>query len=565
MLALKLIKPRVISVKNRWFRPSSGSALSVPYKGPLVLILVSLACLGVYYCTYSALVDAERFTQTIKLKPETILNTFLSAIFLLLLLSSCVHAVGTMLVSKDLDQILSAPINKISIYIGKVIEVTFESSWMMLVFGVPSLIAFGQHNHANLSFYFLAFITLLPLLLIPNFLGVAIATFLSAIIPAKRMREATLFAALIFAYFVMSIWFEPKSRNPSSALEVIKSLDSFTTNQLAWLPSSLASTAIASTLQDNLADFCKYFALIYAIGAATFLLGWVTVRFCYSRALEMARASHGLLRLNSKRAQSLQRILFPFVSQSARSIAAKEYKIFSRDITQAVQMMLLLGICTVYLYNFRILRADQVAENIKVWWTAILSLCNMLLGLMIVLTVCARFVFPSVSAEGGSFWILKSSPITISSVLRIKFGVWAFPIAILAGVILAAGGCAIDAPPLLLACSTLFGMIQAIGMVGLSIGLGAVFANFEWEHIAQASTSVGSLLLMVMSALAVMLSLLPFAVIVFMFSLRETGIPIDNLSFLAAVLGSVALVVAVNFIMVALAIRAGSASLLRSI
>ena len=90
---------------------------------------------------------------------------------------------------------------------------------------------------------------------------------------------------------------------------------------------------------------------------------------------------------------------------------------FLRDVSQWSQLLLLLALVLVYLYNFRVLDLDRnpyMSGMIK----NVYAFVNLAMAGLVMSTVCARFVFPAVSAEGAAFWIIRTAPISLRLVPR---------------------------------------------------------------------------------------------------------------------------------------------------
>jgi ABC-2 type transport system permease protein len=206
----------------------------------------------------------------------------------------------------------------------------------------------------------------------------------------------------------------------------------------------------------------------------------------------------------------MARLLFPLSGSTTRAIVSKEYKVFSRDITHTIQLGMLLGITFVYLYNYRFLTApEKMSEEVLTIWHIFLLISNVALGSLVVTSICSRFVYPSVSMEGTAFWLLQSAPVTLREVLTAKYKSWLVPISIIGGVIFISGAMALNADGPLVVASCVTGIILCHGLVGLGIGLGALFSQFEWEHSTQLAMSLGSFLFMLTSMIFVGINLVP--------------------------------------------------------
>src|SRR6185503_7653140 len=86
-----------------------------------------------------------------------------------------------------------------------------------------------------------------------------------------------------------------------------------------------------------------------------------------------------------------------------RSLVVKDLKVFLRDTAQWSQLLLLVALGAVYLYNFRDL--ERIPYIIGVVKNAY-AFVNLGLAAFVLSAVAVRFVFPAVSAEGAAFWIV---------------------------------------------------------------------------------------------------------------------------------------------------------------
>jgi ABC-2 type transport system permease protein len=240
------------------------------------------------------------------------------------------------------------------------------------------------------------------------------------------------------------------------------------------------------------------------------LIQRITFTRLYDRGLSRTRQTRHLLKIDSRTAQRISRFLLPFANGSTRAIVTKEFKVFSRDLTHTVQLVLLLGLTFLYLYNYQMLQGPtNVSADIMAIWRVFLLLSNIALGTLVTTSICSRFVFPSVSLEGQSFWLLQAAPVSLRDILRAKCKSWTLPVSCIGGVIFISGAMALDSAPPLVFASCAAGIIICHGLVGLGVGLGAFFSQFEWEHSTQISTSVGSFVFMMTSMIALSLNMVP--------------------------------------------------------
>jgi len=190
-------------------------------------------------------------------------------------------------------------------------------------------------------------------------------------------------------------------------------------------------------------------------------------------------------------------------------------------------------------------------------WQSFLLIGNLMMESFVVTAICTRFVYPSISLEGAAFWLLSSSPLSIREFMELKFWFWFIPVAALAGIFLAIGNYMVGTGFYILLISFATALAICYGVVGLAIGLGAYWANFDWEHPSQLAASFGSLMFMLLSVALILMSILP--VVMFVVVQHETTLEISRLP---SALTGLALLIALNYLSARLALELGERKLI---
>jgi ABC-2 type transport system permease protein len=187
-----------------------------------------------------------------------------------------------------------------------------------------------------------------------------------------------------------------------------------------------------------------------------------------------------------------------------RHLLVKDLKLFLRDVSQWSQLLLLLALVLVYLYNFRVLDLDNI-PYMSGMVKNVYGFVNLAMAGLVMSTVCARFVFPAVSAEGAAFWIIRSAPIPLGAFLWSKFWTGLLPVFVLTeGLTVAANGF-LGIDPLLRVIAAVAVFFMAIALVGLATGLGARYPRFNAENPSQVAGSFGGVAFMIMAVLFMIL------------------------------------------------------------
>ena len=165
------------------------------------------------------------------------------------------------------------------------------------------------------------------------------------------------------------------------------------------------------------------------------------------------------------------------LSPVRRQLLVKDLKIFLRDVSQWSQLLLLLALVLLYLYNFRVLDLSRI-PYMSGFLKNIYGFVNLGMAGFVMATVAVRFAFPAVSAEGSSFWIIRTAPITLHDFLWSKFWTAFVPVLTLTEVLTVAANEFLGIDPFLKIVTALAIVFMTFALVGLAVGLGARYPRF---------------------------------------------------------------------------------------
>jgi ABC-2 type transport system permease protein len=179
-----------------------------------------------------------------------------------------------------------------------------------------------------------------------------------------------------------------------------------------------------------------------------------------------------------------------------RNLLIKDVKVFLRDVTQWSQLLLLLALVVVYLYNFQVLDLDRIpymAGFIK----NVYAFLNLGLAGFVMATVAARFVFPAVSSEGAAFWIIRTAPITSRDFLGSKFWSGFVPLVIMSLTLTVVANEFLAVAPFLKIVTATGIIFMSVALAGLATGLGARYPRFSADNATQVAGSPGGVAFMI--------------------------------------------------------------------
>src|SRR5205823_13745327 len=107
-----------------------------------------------------------------------------------------ITALSSFFLAKDLDLLVSAPVDWLRLYLAKLGETLLHSSWMVALMAVPILAAYGVIYGGGVLFVPYAVLTIVPMLVLPAVVGSAVTLILVNVFPARRTRDLLSIIAL---------------------------------------------------------------------------------------------------------------------------------------------------------------------------------------------------------------------------------------------------------------------------------------------------------------------------------------------------------------------------------
>ena len=441
-----------------------------------------------------------------------LLSLALLSFLAILLLSNLITALSSFFLAKDLDLLVSAPVDWLNIYLAKLGETMVHSSWMVALMAVPIFSAYGIIYGGGWLFGPYAAAVFLPLIVIPAVVGSAFTLILVNVFPARRTRDLLSVIAILAAGGVVLLFriVRPEQlARPEGFQNLLDFITVLRTPTSPFLPSEWATGALMGYLVGPL-DWMPLVLLWSTAGALVVLGSWLHARLYpagFTRAQEGAeRFIRGWVW------RALLDPLFKPLSVARREFVIKDLKLFFRDTTQWSQLILLGVLVVIYLFNIRALPLFT-GERVPFFLVTVVSFLNLGLAGFVLASIAARFVFPAISLEGRQMWLLRSSPLDLRALLWSKYWVGTVPLLVLAVVITVFTNVILRASPFMMAVSTGTIVLLTFAISAMALGFGALYPQFETENAAQIPTSFGGLVFMmttiVLLALVIVIEAVP--------------------------------------------------------
>src|SRR5689334_861587 len=500
---------------------------------------------GSFWVAYQAGQYAELGDYLIRIGLSWLFLTFLS----FLAFSGVVASLSTFFLSDDLRLILAAPVASRRLFMARFARTVAQAGWMVVVFLLPVLSGVAFAKCAPWSFVLTSTATVVPFVIIPVALGSAITLLLVNVFPARRARDILMLMGLVFAIsLVLLLRFLQPERllRVESMPEVTDFFAQLQSPVTPLLPSFWAGEALFAGLQGG-RDLMHIAALWSTAAMMIVVVGWSFERWHFtgfSKAQEARKARFTQWRVLDRLAGLLP------LSPVRKHLLIKDLKVFLRDVSQWSQLLLLLALMLVYLYNFRVLNLERIPYMSGVIKN-VYAFLNLAMAGFVMSTVTVRFVFPAVSAEGAAFWIIRTAPISLKDFLWSKFWTGLVPVLLLTEILIVAGNELLGVDPFLKRMSAVAIVFMAFAMVGLACGLGARYPRFAADNPSQVAGSYGGIAFMILAVLfiIVMIVLLGWPSSIYLLAqFRNRAVTTGEWIFIGAMFTAAAILSIVTFL-----------------
>lgn len=420
---------------------------------------------------------------------------------LLLLMSNGITALSTLYYSEELDYLYSTPLLPSNIFTVKLLETGFYSSWATLIGAIPLvfayLISFGR-IHPSM---FLILIPLLAFISIPVGLGVSTIIFLKKLNPRFTLKQLS--AILVcFSIFLIYIYIRTTPYNfniPQTLnLEAINQFMDGLRVSNPYFPNEWFYKSASALAYNNMGLYLKNTSLLLFGGiisiSSAFLLANLFYRISWMSSL-----------WHSERILYVKKPLIRRLPQFL-NLVQKDLKVFLRAPLQWSQLLIIGVLLIIYTISLR--RTPLYVQD--PFWLSAFALINTGFIGYITATLSLRFVYPQISLEGKTWWILRSSPLSTRTILKSKG--WFFLIInlLIAEVVVISSNLKLVNYPFIVLISAIITAIFSLVTVVLAISLGTIFAEFNETNPAKIASGAGGLITAVLSLIYIAISLILF-------------------------------------------------------
>ncbi len=416
--------------------------------------------------------------------------------FTVLMISTAMTALSMLYNERELSFLLSLPISSGTIFAAKYFEVILFSSWALIALTIPFILSYAVYFDVDWPVYITLFGGLmLPLVFISGSVGMVAALVLRLLFGGISRRKLFKWGAGVLALvlIIALIFTLTQQRIGERGIAYLFSLlEAGESQKLSLLPHKMISNGFISVLEARW-DLLER-AVLIMIGLAILI---ILLTLDFGKVLYYRSWLAGSDRAPTRgRSSALFKISFwkleKWISPVYRALFRKDILEFRRYPLQWGQAFLLFAFWALYIIN--LLNIGHYFDIESSFWQMLFFYANFCFSCYFAAALAGRFVFPVVSLEGRTFWVLKSAPLAMESFLWSKFWQYFVPLFLMTGSMLTIGNYALRVHSALFQVSLICILVVTLSLTALALGLGAFFANFSQRNPMKIANTPGGIL-----------------------------------------------------------------------
>jgi ABC-2 type transport system permease protein len=484
-------------LKLRWrlARNNLGTIVNTsPVRLITILICSALVWMGVYagsaYGFYQLSVHQVPLAGGIV---GMLFDLLFVALGIMLIFSTGIILFSSLFSAAETSFLLSTPAAADQVFAYKYQGAITFSSYAFILLGSPILLAYGWISGVPWLFYLLLPLFFLGFVLLPGSLGALLCLLVVNFVPHRRKQVLALGCVLLVLTGIFWLYrITVSARNAMSdpdAIQVLLGQLTFAKGPL--LPSHWMAEGLAAAARGNFTEAAYPLALVWSNGLFLYVMAaWAASRL-YRRGYNRLatggtlRRRYGGLWLDRAFARTLG-----FLHAQTRLLIIKDFRTFRRDPAQWAQILIFAGLVTFYTANTRRFYNQDIGQGYQNG----VSLLNLTATSFLLCAYTGRFIFPMLSLEGRKFWILGLLPLQRERLLWGKFAFSAIGAVVIAEGLVVFSDLLLNIPWAGIGLHALTVIVLAVGLSGLSVGLGACIPNFRESDPSKIAVGFGGTL-----------------------------------------------------------------------
>lgn len=430
-------------------------------------------------------------------------TVFFFGLGLMLIISNIITSYTTIFRSREVPFLMIRPVTRGEIVVHKMTEAAVFSSWAFFLIIIPFVSAYAWHEGLPAIFVVWTFLFSIPFVILCAILGAIITLAAVRWIPNFRPAAWTI-AAIIAVSWLVFVLTRPGPSEDEVSFVLSRFVPGMRMASYPLLPNWWVAEGIMASARGEWARAFLFAGVLISnlllAGLAAEAAGNAWFYRAWQRSLAARRGRSG------RRAFSWPQRGIRLLSSDAGAIILKDLRSLMRDPVQWTQGMLFFGLLGFYFFNLRHLHYHFLSPV----WRNLIAFLNIFSLSAVMCSFCSRFVYPQLSLEGQSFWILGLSPTSMGRVLMIKFSSAFAGMLLISTALTSISMAMLEVEPGVRLTSLFMACAMSLALCGLATGLGAVFLDLKQRNPAAIISGFGGTLNLALSLIFMCLAILPF-------------------------------------------------------
>ncbi|MEI6563747.1 MAG: hypothetical protein WCO42_05500 [bacterium] len=425
----------------------------------------------------------------------------------MLVMSNIITSYSTVFRSRETLFLLTAPLDTRTFITYKFIESSLLSSWAFFFLMLPYTAAYAWHEHLGIFFSGWTLLFSIPFVFLCGALGTFITLTAVRWFPRNRYFWAVLAASILAWTIRMISQIHPSSEEDASFV-LNRLLPGLQLASQPLMPNNWTAEGIMALTRGQWARGFLFWLVLTTNTAMLFLaVQWLGKRTFYS-AYQQVTGAPDCRRRPAELLRWLDTLL-AFLPHDIRVMVMKDIRSFLRDPLQWSQALIFFGLLAIYFSSFRSFHYNQMPDI----WRNLIVFLNVFSMSSVLCSLAARFVYPQLSLEGHSFWILGLAPTGMRRILLTKFFLAALAMVTVSAGLMGLAAWMLQAGIVLTAISLGLAIAVSLAAAALSTGLGAIFIDLKQPNPVAIISGFGGTMNLVLNLGFMLGVMLPFGLI----------------------------------------------------
>lgn len=407
-----------------------------------------------------------------------ILLSFSLLVFIpLVFYSAIVCGLSFLFQKEEIQFYFSMPVNRLSVFTVKFLQAYFHTNWMAFLAFTVFLAALQTYFKTTALIYLSGVISFLIFLLIPVCLAVILIIVISRFIPFVQEKGIlTVIGLFVGSILVAAIRvMQPEQlATAEGKMRLVTFVQNLHKPWMTVLPSEWVTSILFAQIQKDAGGVAVNFLILLFFALVCLLLTYVTAAFFYKKTWSDSVAISSLVEKKFAWHNMLR-----FLPSTLRGFVRKDLLSFYRDTVEKGSLLILIPLTFVYLYSVYLLNRQIQAATAELFFSLLfIYLFNFFYSSVVIAGLSGRWIFPSVSAEGNNFRLIKGSATSLEDFMKAKFFLGFAPLFLLGQILIVSSSCILHLQFYFILASVLVMTVLCFGITMICLILGMRQADF---------------------------------------------------------------------------------------